>query len=187
MSRRFIHAFNVFTLRRPFLAPVITTFTLFGAGDVLAQQGVERKGKDHDFLRTARLASYGGFIFAPIASKCLRLLEHLPVRSKPALIASRVALDQFVFSPIIVGVFFTCTTLMEGKTLKDAEMKLETTYKRTLVANWKLFIPFQMLNLLVPMHHRLLAVNVVSLFWNAYLSLMASSSHISAAKPEALA
>ncbi len=50
---RFLGSLNALTLRRPLLAPVVTTFTLFGAGDVLAQQGVEKKGGDHDFIRTA--------------------------------------------------------------------------------------------------------------------------------------
>jgi len=53
-----------------------TAAFLFGAGDVIAQQVIERQGKDHDvsidatggtgfdhisqFMRTARLTFYGG-------------------------------------------------------------------------------------------------------------------------------
>jgi hypothetical protein len=34
---------------------------LFGAGDTLAQQAVEKKGfKNHDLIRTGRMAAYGG-------------------------------------------------------------------------------------------------------------------------------
>ena len=34
---------------------------LFGSGDVLAQQAVDRKGLEkHDFARTWRMALYGG-------------------------------------------------------------------------------------------------------------------------------
>jgi protein Mpv17 len=34
---------------------------LFGAGDTLAQQAVEKKGfKNQDLTRTARMAGYGG-------------------------------------------------------------------------------------------------------------------------------
>jgi len=36
----------------------------------------------------------------------------------------KVTLDQFVFSPIALAVFFTCTTLMEGKSLEDVQRKL---------------------------------------------------------------
>jgi protein Mpv17 len=35
--------------------------TLFGAGDVLAQQAVDKKGFDkHDYARTGRMVFYGG-------------------------------------------------------------------------------------------------------------------------------
>lgn len=45
--------------RRPVLTQCVTTGILMGTGDILAQQGVERKGRDHDFMRTTRMASYG--------------------------------------------------------------------------------------------------------------------------------
>lgn len=47
--------------RRPLLTQALTTAVLFGAGDGLAQQAVERKGiQKHDLMRTARMAAYGG-------------------------------------------------------------------------------------------------------------------------------
>lgn len=45
--------------RRPVLTQCITTGILMATGDTIAQQGIEKKGKDHDFMRTARMASYG--------------------------------------------------------------------------------------------------------------------------------
>ncbi|KAF8323939.1 hypothetical protein DL93DRAFT_2070069 [Clavulina sp. PMI_390] len=162
MSRLFAR-YNTFVTSRPVLAPMLVSFTLFGAGDVIAQQLVEKKGKQHDLVRTARLATYGGFIFAPL------VLEKIPLRTKTAQVAGRVALDQFVFTPVVLSVFFTATTLMEGRSLADAQKKLETSYKPTLLANWTLFIPFQTFNMAT--------VNVISLFWNTYLSLAASNPH----------
>ena len=35
-------------LRRPMMTQCITAAVLFGTGDVIAQQGVEGKGRDHD-------------------------------------------------------------------------------------------------------------------------------------------
>lgn len=47
----------------------IGSATLFGLGDVLAQQGVEKKGlRNHDWLRTGRLSFYGGCVFAPLVT-----------------------------------------------------------------------------------------------------------------------
>lgn len=40
------------------------TKVLFGTGDVIAQQVVERQGlSKHDFARTARMGAYGGCTF----------------------------------------------------------------------------------------------------------------------------
>lgn len=45
----------------PLLTQAVTTAILFGTGDVLAQQAVERKGYEgHDLVRTTRMAGYGG-------------------------------------------------------------------------------------------------------------------------------
>ncbi|ELU42902.1 hypothetical protein AG1IA_03066 [Rhizoctonia solani AG-1 IA] len=45
----------------------LTTAFLFGTGDIVAQQAVDKRGiKEHDWVRTARLSLYGGTIFAPI-------------------------------------------------------------------------------------------------------------------------
>ena len=43
------------------LTQSVTTFILFGVGDITAQQLVERRGMEkHDPARTGRMALYGG-------------------------------------------------------------------------------------------------------------------------------
>ncbi|KAG8680906.1 Protein required for ethanol metabolism [Ceratobasidium sp. 394] len=65
-----MQAYTRFLTRRPFLGPCITTAALFAVGDIVAQQGVDRRGlADHDWVRTARLGTYGGAVFAPIVIK----------------------------------------------------------------------------------------------------------------------
>lgn len=54
--------------RRPLLTQAVTTFVLFGAGDVIAQQAVDKKGiEKHDLARTGRMALYGGGEFFPLS------------------------------------------------------------------------------------------------------------------------
>ncbi|KAG9094238.1 Protein required for ethanol metabolism [Ceratobasidium sp. 370] len=125
-----MQAYTRFLNRRPFLGPCITTAVLFAVGDVVAQQGVDRRGLANDWVRTARLGTYGGAVFAPIVIKWYK-----------------VALDQFAFAPFAIALFFGCTTLMEGKSIEDVRRKLNSSYKDTLVANWGLFIPFQTVNM----------------------------------------
>lgn len=145
---------------------------------MLAQQAIEKRGlRNHDLLRTGRLALYGGCVFAPIVARWYMLLERLPIRSRPALIATKVGLDQFVLTPAILGVFFSSMTILEGKGTDEIRSRLKTAWQPTLVRNWMLFIPTQIANFsIVPVQFRLLVVNVVSLFWNCYLSYANSKS-----------
>ncbi|GAB1520174.1 Protein required for ethanol metabolism [Rhizoctonia solani] len=82
----------------------------------------------------------------------------MPIKSKPALVATRVGLDQFAFAPVAVGLFFSCTGLMEGKSVEQVKQKLNST-----------------INMFIPLNHRLLAVNAVSIPWNAFLSWKGAS------------
>lgn len=46
---------------RPLFTQAVTTSILFGLGDTIAQQAVEKKGASHhDLARTGRMCLYGG-------------------------------------------------------------------------------------------------------------------------------
>ncbi|KAI0659438.1 hypothetical protein C8Q70DRAFT_1053806 [Cubamyces menziesii] len=166
-----LQAFNASLIRKPMVTQCVTSAVLFGAGDVVAQQVFEKKGANHDFMRTARLSFYGGAIFGPILTKWLQFLERIKFSSPTKAVLYRVYLDQGVFTPMVVGMFFGSLTLLEGKGIRDAQQRIEDAYVPTLVRNWGVFVPTQVINFaLVPPHLRFVTVGVVSLFWNAYLS-----------------
>ncbi|GAA5907835.1 hypothetical protein JCM5296_005798 [Sporobolomyces johnsonii] len=176
-----LRAYNSALIRRPYATGSASAAFLFGAGDVLAQQGVEKRGKDHDFMRTLRLAGYGGIIFAPILTRWYAGLDAIKFKSKVAVVASRVCLDQFVLTPVMIGVFFGTQSLLEGKSIDQAKRRISSSWWPTLEKNWLLFVPVQLANFsIVPPHLRLLLVNGVSLFWNAYLSY--ANSQVAAPK-----
>ncbi|KDE06585.1 hypothetical protein MVLG_03081 [Microbotryum lychnidis-dioicae p1A1 Lamole] len=180
-----LRSYNAALVARPYLAGSATAATLFGAGDVLAQQAVDKKGMNHDVVRTARLALYGGVIFAPVVTRWYQMLEGIKLKSKPALVATRVGLDQFVLTPVLVGVFYTSMALSEGYGIQGAKERVRFAWWPTLQKNWGLFIPVQVANFaIVPAHLRLVLVNVVSLFWNAYLSYANSKSSTTVGKIE---
>ncbi|KAI0759251.1 hypothetical protein BD413DRAFT_598556 [Trametes elegans] len=176
-----LQAFNAALIRKPMATQCATSAVLFGAGDVVAQQVFEKKGKDHDFMRTARLSFYGGAIFGPVLTKWLQFLERLKFSSPTKAVAYRVYLDQGVFTPMVVGMFFGSLTLLEGKGLREAQDRIREAYTPTLIRNWGVFIPTQVLNFaVVPPHLRFVTVGVVSLFWNAYLSSVNAKKHVDA-------
>lgn len=63
-------------------------------------------------------------------------------------------------------------SIMEGS---DPKEKLEKSYWSGLKANWALWPAVQAVNFkLVPLEHRVLVVNIVSLGWNCFLSWLNS-------------
>jgi len=153
------------------LAQCATGTFLFGMGDIIAQQVIERKGRDHDFIRTARLSFYGGTLFAPFLTKWYQLLNRLQFKTPARALIWRVYLDQFLLTPVAVAFFFGSMSILEGNGLEDAQRRISHAYVPTLLRNWGVFIPTQIINFsIVPHHLRFLCVSVVSLFWNTYLS-----------------
>jgi protein Mpv17 len=45
--------------KRPLLTQSVTTGLLFAAGDITAQQLVDKRGAEHDLTRTGRMFLYG--------------------------------------------------------------------------------------------------------------------------------
>ncbi|KAJ0042002.1 hypothetical protein Pint_18410 [Pistacia integerrima] len=85
----------------------------------------------------------------------------------------RLLLDQFIFSPIFIGVFLSTLLTLEGRP-GQVVAKLQQEWFSSVLANWQLWIPFQFLNFrFVPQQFQVLAANVVALVWNVILSFKA--------------
>ncbi|KAL1746457.1 hypothetical protein HDZ31DRAFT_62128 [Schizophyllum fasciatum] len=164
-------AYNAALLKRPMLTQCLTAAVLFSGGDVLAQQFVERRGSLHDYTRTARLALYGGVCFGPPMTLWYRFLNTIKFATPRRAVLYRVWLDQALLTPVAVVYFFGMMSLLEGKPYEAAD-RVRSAYVPTLIRNWGVFIPAQILNFaIIPPQFRFAYVGVVSLFWNTYLSL----------------
>ncbi|KAG2078724.1 hypothetical protein BDR04DRAFT_1087291 [Suillus decipiens] len=177
-----LRLYNAAIIRRPVFTHSTTSAVLFGAGDVIAQQIIERRGKNHDFMRTARLTFYGGALFGPAFTKWFQLLNRIKFSSPTKAVIGRVAMDQAIMVPVMVGLFFSTVSILEGKGISGVQDRLSTAYAPAVLLNWGIFIPTQLINFaIVPHHLRFVVVNFVSLFRNAYLSVInTSSQHLEA-------
>ena len=82
--------------------------------------------------------------------------------------------DQSVFASLNLGLFLSSMAYLEGASPKQ---RLEDKYVEALKKNWMLWPPVQTLNFtVVPLEHRVLVVNIVSLGWNCYLSWVNSQA-----------
>ncbi|KAH6950391.1 hypothetical protein BKA56DRAFT_682550 [Ilyonectria sp. MPI-CAGE-AT-0026] len=156
----------------PLLTQSITTAVLFAIGDVTAQQLIECRGLEkHEFSRTARMLFYGGVVFGPSATTWYRFLSrHIVSPNKTAQTVRRVACDQLIFAPTFTGVFLTSMAVLEG--VHPVE-KLSERYLDALKANYLIWPAVQFFNFkLIPVQYQLLVVNLTSIGWNAFLSLL---------------
>jgi len=163
--------------KSPLLTQSATTLVLFATGDVLAQQAVEKRGiQKHDLARTGRMAFYGGAIFGPAATTWFSFLSRRVILNNnpnsTATILTRVAMDQLIFTPTNLLVFLSTQAVLEGSSPKA---KIESTYTTAITKNWMIWPWVQLVNFkMVPLEHRVLVVNLVSLGWNCYLSFLNS-------------
>ncbi|KAG2225570.1 hypothetical protein INT45_013681, partial [Circinella minor] len=165
--------------KRPILVQCITTAFLFGTGDVIAQQAIERKGiEHHEVARTLRMAGFGGCFAGPVLSNWYRFVElNIKGTTPITTLLKKVAADQFLCAPIFIGVFFSAQGLLEGKSVNQIQEKLENGYTTAVLANYKIWPAVQLINFyFTPLNYRLMVSNIVSLGWNAYLSLVNQSS-----------
>ncbi|XP_028115728.1 protein Mpv17-like [Camellia sinensis] len=85
----------------------------------------------------------------------------------------RLLLDQFLFSPLFIGLFLSTLVTLEGRP-SQVVPKLQQEWFSAVLANWQLWIPFQFLNFrFVPQQFQVLAANVIALVWNVILSYKA--------------
>ncbi|GAN11049.1 protein sym1 [Mucor ambiguus] len=174
-------AYHRVLTKRPILIQSLSTAVLFGAGDLIAQQFVEKQGWDkHDFTRTFRMTAFGGIFAGPALSNWYRFIDK-KVTTKNAFqgLATKVVLDQFIFAPFFIAAFFTGQGIFEGKSLQEIKDKLSSGYTTALVGNYKIWPAVQVVNFyFTPLNYRLMVTNVVALGWNAYLSTVNQrSSH----------
>ncbi|SCU98775.1 LADA_0H15280g1_1 [Lachancea dasiensis] len=174
--------------KNPKTTNAIMTGSLFGLGDAVAQicfpsqkanstySDGESIPKTYDIARTVRAVAYGSLIFSFIGDKWFKILNgKVKFSKKPAdhwsNLALRVGTDQLLFAPTCIPFYFGTLTLMEGKSLNHAGEKIGAVWWDILKTNWMVWPAFQLINFsLVPVQHRLLAVNVLAIFWNTFLS-----------------
>jgi protein Mpv17 len=115
---------------------------------------------------------YGTCIAGPGIVYWYRFLNRRIHAKTPAgSVIARVAMDQLIFAPSFLFLFFTANGVMQGQSNDDIKTKLLTSYPSALVANYQLWPMVQLANFtLVPLNYQALLVNTVALGWNTYLS-----------------
>lgn len=108
-------------------------------------------------------------VFGPAATTWFGFLSrNVNVRNRKLETLARVACDQLLFAPVAIGVFLSSMATMERASVKE---RLDNVWWPALKANWMLWPFVQVVNFtFLPLQHRVLFANIVSIGWNCYLS-----------------
>nr|XP_002123172.1 PXMP2/4 family protein 2-like isoform X1 [Ciona intestinalis] len=157
--------------KRPVVTQVITAGTLTTSGDIIAQL-IENRPTGYSFRRTAVMSCFGFCYFGPLVTVWLGFLKRLNLS-----VIRTVMLDQAVFAPLINGGFVFLHPILSNKGTNEACRIFSENSWNVIRSCWMLWIPAQLINFsFVPFKYRMIYIQVVALFWNAFLSFRSNSA-----------
>ncbi|XP_034398318.1 peroxisomal membrane protein 2 [Cyclopterus lumpus] len=176
---RLLQQYLVLLKKYPILTKSVTSGVLTALGNLLSQILEAKKKKATDGAQVslidpagaARYAIYGLVITGPVSHYFYQLMEVWMPSTDPLCIVKRLLLDRLVFAPGFLLIFYFVMNVLEAKGWRDFEKKMRGSYWTALKMNWKVWTPFQFINInFVPVQFRVLFANTVALFWYAYLA-----------------
>ncbi|XP_075271259.1 mitochondrial inner membrane protein Mpv17 isoform X1 [Opisthocomus hoazin] len=98
---------------------------LMGAGDVAAQQLVERRGlRGHHGPRTLKMVAMGVCFVGPVVGGWYRILDRLVPGATKVVAVKKMVLDQGGFAPCFLGCFLAITGAMNGLSAEENWSKI---------------------------------------------------------------
>ncbi|XP_020791101.1 peroxisomal membrane protein 2 isoform X1 [Boleophthalmus pectinirostris] len=162
----------------PILTKSVTSAILSALGNLLSQVLEAKKkakqgaaAKEIDRGGAARYAIFGLLFTGPLSHYFYQLMEvWMPTTDRYCLV-KRLLLDRLFFAPAFLLLFYFVITVLEARGWSDFERKMKSSYWTALKMNWKVWTPFQFVNVnFVPVQFRVLFANVIAFFWYAYLA-----------------
>lgn len=147
-------------------------------GEILGSYVKSRIRKEKFNVEAKRLwlfAAFGGLITGPFLHYWYVVLEgvmmkmNLTGRGKTA---AKVLIDRCLWSPPFTVVTIAFLQFFQTLSVEETAVQLKRNYFAVLVMSQKTWVPAQIVNFeLVPHEFQVLFVNLISVFWNTYLSM----------------
>jgi protein Mpv17 len=169
--------------KSPLLIKGLTSGFLACIADIVCQFAFPPKDKvsnpmdwkqqlnNYDFMRTIKFTIIGAVYTAPSLHYWYGGLGRLFPGNGFSSVSYRLVLDQTVFAPTFLSIFFAGLWFLDGETPTQVFDKLQKTLVPTLITNYSVWVPAQLINFcFVPAHLQVLYANAIGFFWNIYLS-----------------
>lgn len=160
---------------RPLLANCITYGALYMGAEfsqqTLLRKVLPEKKQDYDMALVGRYGVLGSTVFPTILYYWYKALDARLIGTSPQIVVAKALIDQAFSSPIILGVFFTGMSAMEGRA--DWFKELKEKFVKSYTFSCCFWLPAQCLNFfLVPNAFRVVYTGCASFFWVNVLCLL---------------
>uniref|UniRef100_A0A3B4B3X3 Uncharacterized protein n=1 Tax=Periophthalmus magnuspinnatus TaxID=409849 RepID=A0A3B4B3X3_9GOBI len=150
----------------PILTKSVTSGILSALGNLLSQ--ILEARKKENMGTPHRQSLYQLLFTGPLSHYFYQLMEVWMPTTDPFCLVKRLLLDRLFFAPAFLFLFYF---VMTARGWSDFERKMKSSYWTALKMNWKVWTPFQFVNVnFVPVQFRVLFANVIAFFWYAYLA-----------------
>jgi protein Mpv17 len=157
----------------PLIMKMLTSFTGFLLGDIIAQTLITKD--DFDWFRLFRLSSFGFLIHGSSSHYFYGFLDgRIPGTTAP-IVAAKVFIDQVMWNPIFGVMFFGYVAALERKGISYVGDKIKNELLTQVTGSWKVWPIAHTINFrFIPSSQRVLYINSIQIGYNCFLSVISS-------------
>ncbi|XP_076266748.1 mpv17-like protein 2 [Rhynchophorus ferrugineus] len=152
---------------------IISSGVLMWLGDICEQEIEYRRGKltkRYDYGRMLRMFVVG-LGLGPIHHYYYLYIARVMPKRDLTTVTKKIALDQFIMSPLCIATFFYSMGLLEDKSVQKMNEELTAKFLDVYVMDWCVWVPTQFINFyFVPVKYQVFYINAVTMFYNVFLS-----------------
>lgn len=166
-------AYNDALDKNPLTAKACTSLVGWFLGDLLAQLFIVKA--PINYARLATLSAFGFLYHGPSGHYFYNFLDSKVEGTDAKSVATKVAIDQILWCPVFMTVFFTYLGLVNGDSFATIGNKIKNDLFAAMQGSWKVWPIVHAVNFkFISTKHRLVFINGVQIAFNMFLSLLGS-------------
>jgi len=167
-------AYNEQLDKNPLTAKACTSLVGWFLGDLLAQLFIV-KAPQLDLARLASLTAFGFLYHGPSGHYFYNWLDSKVEGTDGKAVFTKVAIDQILWCPLFMTVFFTYLGLVAGDSPATIGAKIKNDLLTACQGSWKVWPFVHAINFrFISTKHRLVFINGIQIAFNMFLSLLGS-------------
>ncbi|XP_018568056.1 mpv17-like protein isoform X1 [Anoplophora glabripennis] len=162
-----------FTNRHPIIRGMISYGTIWPTSCIIQQTISGKTWENYDWMQALRFSLYGGFFTAPTLYAWIRLSTIMWPATNLRTSITKAVVEQMTYGPAALVCFFFGMSLMEGKTVNEAKVEMQTKFLPSYKVGICFWPVLQTINFCyIKEKNRVPFVSMCSLIWCCFLAYM---------------